>query len=536
MNDHHAGSAHFIQGFDAAEAIYVAETEAALRAALMHRARELLDAEVVIILQYNERAKTLTQIAASGLPESFDKAGAYQLALGEGYSGWVGQTHNPLLVDQAESDPRFLDQVKRERVFKYALISVPILVNGRLRQVLTVGNHTQREAFSMDDLRLVSRLAEAGGTRLALFEQHERQIQVLQDEKASLEKTQNYMGRASHLLEKKLLDMTIVNKAYAALPQGLDLDEIAASLLAFLWDLTGYQVGALAAVDHVAGNRLVLNVRESAGEPFVEDFQSRVLHSIQEEVPNYEITEDMRALILDAPLTGKNDAVQSYVFLPLVMEGVFLGGIAVAHARPDVFSGQTQDALDAVAAHATIILDNAILHRRVKMASITDGLTALFTHGYFQQVLDEEFLRARRYHTQFSVILVDLDDFKQFNDNFGHLAGDKILKEAGQCLRAVVRDADVVCRYGGDEFAVLLPETPMAGAMITAQRICRIFHDHRIVVNESPIQVTVSVGVAAYPESGQTKVKLFQNADSALYNAKQQGKNRVGIANPKEDA
>lgn len=163
----------------------------------------------------------------------------------------------------------------------------------------------------------------------------------------------------------------------------------------------------------------------------------------------------------------------------------------------------------------------------LRATSVTDWLTGLKNHGYFFDRLASELERARRYDRAVAVAVVDIDDFKAVNDTFGHSMGDAVLRRVGEVLRAQIRETDLACRIGGEEFGVLMPETGTAGAAQAAERIRQA-----IAAVEMPGvgTVHVSVGVAVFPEQAGSRDQLFEAADRALYRAKRDGKNQVRVA------
>ncbi|MFN2566732.1 MAG: diguanylate cyclase [Gemmatimonadaceae bacterium] len=162
-------------------------------------------------------------------------------------------------------------------------------------------------------------------------------------------------------------------------------------------------------------------------------------------------------------------------------------------------------------------------NEELERLSLTDGLTALANRRFLVQRLNEEALRYRRTKKEFSVLMADVDHFKQYNDTFGHPAGDEVLKKVARILQTTTREVDCVARYGGEEFCVMLPETPATGAAILAERICE-----RVAAAEFPGQkITLSLGVASLPANGDTPDAVIAAADEALYQAKREGRNRV---------
>jgi diguanylate cyclase (GGDEF)-like protein len=175
---------------------------------------------------------------------------------------------------------------------------------------------------------------------------------------------------------------------------------------------------------------------------------------------------------------------------------------------------------------ASIAIENANLYWQ----ATTDRMTKLFSHHFFQQNLEEEIARAHRYGTTLCLIMFDIDHFKKFNDTYGHLQGDLIIKEIANILRGSVRTIDFTARYGGEEFAVILPEVDIGGASVVAERIRTMIERHTFAGEEESLYVTVSMGVAEFkPARMRTASQLIAEADKALYQAKEMGRNRITV-------
>lgn len=159
----------------------------------------------------------------------------------------------------------------------------------------------------------------------------------------------------------------------------------------------------------------------------------------------------------------------------------------------------------------------------------TDGLTDLYNHRYFQEQMRMMVEASKRYESPFSLIILDIDFFKKFNDTFGHQAGDAVLRQVAQTLKKNIRATDIACRYGGEEMSIILPKTEYDLAVFTAQKICeRVSSKHFHLPNGKETSVTISLGVAAYPQDGLSAEEIIEMADKRLYNAKHNGRNRVG--------
>jgi diguanylate cyclase (GGDEF)-like protein len=166
---------------------------------------------------------------------------------------------------------------------------------------------------------------------------------------------------------------------------------------------------------------------------------------------------------------------------------------------------------------------------RLHQLSVTDGLTQVANHRFFQERLREEFRRAQRYDDPVALILLDLDHFKNVNDQFGHPVGDQVLKAVATSIRGSVRETDLVARYGGEEFGVILPKTHLAGSLTVAERVWSDLGALRLGPG-GQVRITASLGVSGYPNrSVVTAEQLLRTADDALYRAKREGRNKISL-------
>jgi diguanylate cyclase (GGDEF)-like protein len=219
----------------------------------------------------------------------------------------------------------------------------------------------------------------------------------------------------------------------------------------------------------------------------------------------------------------------SFLGLPMVAEDRVIGIFVITSQRPDAFDGHHKDFLEALCHHAALSIWDAQLHDQVARLATSDGLTGVANHRKFQERLAEEFERANRQKGTFSLIMLDVDHFKQINDRFGHPAGDQVLKQTAEILKGMMRKVDTVARYGGEEFALLLPNAGRREAAKLADRIRSAIAAHSFETEASPISVTVSLGVANFPEDTRKRQELLAAADQALYAAKKAGRNRTSL-------
>ena len=186
-----------------------------------------------------------------------------------------------------------------------------------------------------------------------------------------------------------------------------------------------------------------------------------------------------------------------------------------------------------LAAEAGLALEVVSLYDNMKVMAVTDGLTGLYNHREFYQALRRELERARRYRHILSLLMIDVDDFKRFNDQFGHPAGDFALREIAELLRKCARTTDIIARYGGEEFAVILPESTPGGSLMVAERIKSEVAGHNFIQKENdPVHLTVSIGIYSSENGEVSEDQIVSLADEASYIAKKSGKNRVVVKAP----
>ncbi len=223
----------------------------------------------------------------------------------------------------------------------------------------------------------------------------------------------------------------------------------------------------------------------------------------------------------------------AFICVPLrIKDHELIGVLNAQKPEPHSFRLSDLDLFQAVANQVATALENAQLYQRTKELSTRDDLTGLFNRRHFFENLEKEVQRARRYQRVFSLLMLDLDDFKGYNDTYGHLKGDEVLKDVARLLLANTRRADVVARFGGEEFVVLLPEINAQGAAVVAEKIRMAVEGHPFPGRHTQPggALTVTLGLAGYPADSEDALELVDLADRALYAGKQQGGNRVSPA------
>jgi diguanylate cyclase (GGDEF)-like protein len=216
------------------------------------------------------------------------------------------------------------------------------------------------------------------------------------------------------------------------------------------------------------------------------------------------------------------------LYVPLRLRDHSPGYLAVFRGRGEArYDAEDVRLLTLLAAWTAMALENLRLAQNVEKLAVTDDLTQVYNYRFLKSALRREIKRAGRYHQDLALLMVDVDNLKTYNDRHGHLRGSFLLREMAGLFATHVRSWDLVAKYGGDEFTVILPQTNITGALTAAERLRAAVETHRFPLAR-PGEITVSIGVSAFPADGQTTSALIETADRALYLAKQRGRNQVG--------
>jgi diguanylate cyclase (GGDEF)-like protein len=342
-------------------------------------------------------------------------------------------------------------------------------------------------------------------------------------------RTLNALNERTSQLEKAHAELETVYETARSLGEHNDPDRILNELMTISLRILGYQhLGVL--MYNQNRNGLLLVARMEMGRlqllkpPLLYDMGGISGYVARSGRPQrlYDISTDDRYQL------GLEGA-RSELAVPMVSRGRTTGVLNAESTDLGAFSEEDEKILSILAGSAAMALENARLHKQLEDQSTTDELTGVHNYRYFSERIREEQRRARRYDQPLSLIMVDIDWFKNCNDTYGHQAGNLVLKGIAQVIRTIVRDTDVVCRYGGEEFIVVLPQTVASDAHEIGERIRQEversdFADEGLLPS---LRVTVSLGISTYPDNGGTADNLVEMVDRALYRAKGSGKNVV---------
>jgi diguanylate cyclase (GGDEF)-like protein len=230
------------------------------------------------------------------------------------------------------------------------------------------------------------------------------------------------------------------------------------------------------------------------------------------------------------PFSAESHFIRNILCLPLIHRGEKVGVIEMLNKNDGAFTDDDRKLLEMLVRPLAVAIGTMRAFDSAERLTITDDLTKLYNYRYLMQYLEAEVKRCLRYKKRVSLLFIDVDGFKRVNDTFGHLVGSLALAEIGQVLRKIVRETDIVGRYGGDEFVVVLPETPLNGALVIAERIRKKIEDYEFVAHDLSIHLTISLGVANCPKHTLTAAGLIKKADAAMYRAKELSKNSIKVA------
>ncbi len=461
------------------------------------------------VLLHDEARRELYTAGFAGPLAEIEAARRFRAAQDEGVSGACFTGRCVVNVPDVSTDLRYISVLPSCR----SEICIPIVAGDRALGVLGIESD-HPGAFSSHDERVLSAYARL----LAMGLMHARQHQAHQKDIAELQAVSDVAQHAAALDLAGTLDSVC---------ESLRNLTTSDSVAVYLWD-TRTETLRMAALSYDAalygpeyeGNLTTMTLR--LGEGMV---GWAAMH--REPLRIDDVGTDTRALAV--PGTARH--TKSAIVIPLVVEDRLVGVARLVKLGIGSYIDDHFRFARTIASQAALAIAAAEAHEEIRRLSVTDELTGAYNTRHAMQRLREEIESARRHDEPVSLLVIDGDCMKQVNDQYGHAEGNRLLVELSTAMRASLRLTDVLGRFGGDEFIVVLPRTPRADALVTAERLRAAVAAHGCRTSRGEtIHATVSVGIATYPEHGRTADDLFGEADRRLYEAKQAGRNRVTTA------
>ncbi len=323
---------------------------------------------------------------------------------------------------------------------------------------------------------------------------------------------------------KTIRELNILNELSASLHTSLDRESIFENIVDKTRELLKAEKAAIVLVDRYG--RVVDFYTSMGPAGNCKHLLTGTLKRAMEEITTLR-TDDVTKEPAFVGFPPNHPQIKSILMVPMLLRGEPIGAIIATDKKGGSFTETDEDLLLNLAFHSALAIEKVQFYEEILKMASTDGLTGLINHRTFQEKLQIEIDRARRFGHKVSLLMIDIDHFKKFNDTYGHTNGDEVLKRVACILQDNIRSIDLAARYGGEEFAVVLPQVSLPGAIVVAERIRKKTEEHELVFNGKKEHVTVSIGVATFPDDASDREELIDNADKALYLAKRTGRNRV---------
>lgn len=339
------------------------------------------------------------------------------------------------------------------------------------------------------------------------------------------------LSLANELLDCKLHENTILNKISLLSKTVYKYEDTIVSILELLGEIIDCESITIF-IKRMDTAFMATYLLRPVSNKFINDIKKNIFSFIQKEDMEYNHeyfkvkTFHNKSFNKELPPSSN---LKSYLASPIVSHNNIIGVIALGSKNKQIFSKKIKNTFENIINTATVVLDNTIMYEQIRILSVSDGLTQLYNHRYFQEKLEEEFSRAKRYNSTFSIVMIDIDDFRIVNDTCGHQMGDIVLKELSHLIYNNYRVMDISARYGGEEFSIILPETNIEGAKFSAERLRKNTQKH--IIKGLDKNITISIGLSEFSPDLKDRSELLKQAETALLKSKELGKNKTILWN-----
>ena len=476
---------------------------------------EVSQAENACLLIYDLDQSAYTYHYSIGLDENSVKNISFKEQ--EGLFWQVLSGGEPFAIRDSSGKYRFESIVEKFQFDQLnSQIWVPLMVKNMVRGVLTLGAKKDGSAYDDEQLNFIAQLASQAAIAIdsALLDQQKARATVALGKKMENLSVLYDVSKALNFTnDLKQTLLMILDKARSA------VSAQKASMMLLNDETRELEVRVVRGIDPLVERKINMGEIECTKIKIGEGIAGRVVETKEAIcVDNVHESKDFKK--------SDKSNVESILCVPMINQDECIGVLNITNKTSgEKFTKEDTELLTTLAGQAAVTISNANLYH----LAITDGLTQLYIHRYFRQKLVEEIRRSLRYKRSFSLILSDIDHFKRFNDTYGHQQGDAVLATTAKIFKSKIRDLDIACRYGGEEFAILLPETDLQGAIKAAERIREAVesYEYPALEGDEPLKVTLSLGVATCPAHSIEADGLIKKADVALYACKEAGRNCV---------
>jgi two-component system cell cycle response regulator len=470
---------------------------------ILERAVTLMNATGGDLGIYNEADNNLLIVTSFNLDKDYTGT---CLEMGEGLMGQVSLTLEPMLVSDYQNWPGKSSQYG-QGPWKAAIV-VPLRMGAKLLGAIGVVDADPNRNFTPSDLRLLTLFAQQASIAINNARMYLATKEAA-DRRAILHQASQAIVAAS--LDPEAIYSAIHNAAAQLMPSE--------AFVIALMNETNNVIDAVYLMDR-AGRTPVISLPPGAG------LSGHIINTGKplyiEDIDVYEGVESIRF--------GDQQDVRSILAVPMILRDKVIGMLSVQSYQARAYTPEDMYLLEMLSAHAAIALDNTRLFQEVQLLAITDPLTGANNRRELFEQAEREFARSQRYKHPLSAMMVDIDKFKKVNDSHGHTTGDQVLIHLTERIRANIRDIDILGRYGGDEFAILLPETGLKSAYQVAERLRTAIAERPFETDAGLIEISASIGVSTLCKEISSLEALIDKADMGVYMAKEAGRNQVGVA------